>query len=99
MQINIEPEQINKLVSGAILESCLGKEMKKAIEKAVADVSKVDYRVIANVVNTEVRNTVRELVTTEYREQIKTIVQEAMTTEVVHKIVDAAMKALIEKIY
>jgi hypothetical protein len=100
--INVDPKQINKFVAEAILESCLGEEVRKAIEKVVGQISQVDYRghgVISDIVKAKVQETICELLNTEYREQIKTLVSEAMTEKAIKELTDAALNALINKAY
>lgn len=87
VKINIEPEQINQMVSQAILESVIGEKMKAAIEKELAKLSSSYDNPLEKVVAEEIRIILIDLLRSEpYYEQINAAVKKELTEEAIAQI-------------
>lgn len=104
MQINVDinPEEVNRQVSAAIINSALGKELKKEIESALNETIKGGFygsSVIKRVVDEQVRIVVRDLVAaTEYHEKIKVIVEKYLAERLTDEIITAALDKVWSKL-
>ena len=98
MQIEITPNDIEKMVKEAILKSSIGTAVQKAVSSVVNSSS---YN---NPIDDEIRKVVteiaKELIKENYGPEIRTLVAEAMekrvTKETLVKITESAMKLIEE---
>ena len=98
MQVNVDinPEEVNRQVAAAIINSALGERLKLEIEKHMKEIVGDGYYktgIIAEVVDEEVRNVIRKfLMSDECNEKMKSMVRsyldEKLTAEVFSRALD-----------
>lgn len=81
LQLNISPEQINEMVSQAILDSAIGEQVRKAVEDKVKDLSRAYDNPIHKIVEKEIGREVERLVREEFGAQVKAAVKEKVTEQ------------------
>jgi len=97
--IQIDPEQINKYVSDAIIGSAIGNQVKKAIESALTSYSFSSS--IQKTIDAAVSQIIYDTVRKDHSELVRDKVKEAMATKVtddfIEKITDAAFKEWLSR--
>lgn len=96
MEVNITPEEIDKYVKTAIIESSIGKIIKESSEKFMNEILANRYD---SPIKAILHNVARELIeshikTPENLELIKNIISEKITQEAVKSIVDKMLDKL-----
>lgn len=97
IKVDVKPEDINKMVSEAVLNSAIGTEIKKVIQDCVSKLSDWNSpmkKAIEDVVHKEIIAIVQK----EHGEKIKAAVQAQITDQMVSEISKAAWDSLWEKI-
>ena len=96
LNVNIDPEQINKMVADAILQSAIGTQVKKIVDEHVAKLSNGYNNPIEGVVRDEINRIVRNVLLTDHNDTLRLKVAEAvtakMTDEFVSKIVESGLR-------
>jgi ATP-dependent Clp protease ATP-binding subunit ClpA len=98
VNVNIDPDEINRQVTAAIVDSALGQKLKAAIEARLNVVLGGGYQsdsVIGQVVDEEVRAVVRRLLTTTYRVQV----EEAAKTYMAERFTDELLTRAFDKLW
>lgn len=101
--LKIEPEQVNKMVSDAIMNSVLGAKMKEGIEEAVKKMTtSTGYGYsqsspIADIAQTFVRNEMSKIISEEFGTQIREKVRAALTDQFTDEIIGVMVKKLWEQ--
>lgn len=93
-QINLDPEQINKNITEAVAKSAIGKELQRAIEKAVKDLSQSYNNPFEHIIKMEIEKLIREEVT-KHLDHIRDEVAKRLTTEVLNDIVSKSLTSLL----
>ena len=88
LNLNIEPEQINKAIAEAVTKSAIGVELNRVINEKVAQLSRSYDNPIKAVVDGLVNEAVRKAVSENYSEQIKKYVAEKMSESFMQEIID-----------
>lgn len=81
INVNLEPEQINKAVADAIIKSAIGVELDKVIKAQVQSISTSYDSPIKNVVAREIQKAVEDVVRAQYGDFIKSKVAEMVTEQ------------------
>lgn len=97
LKIDINPEDINKMVSEAILKSAIGPALTKVIEEEVSKLSRSYDNPIAPVVRQIIHQTIRDLILNEFKEPIEKHVRENLTAEIQTQLASKAWDALLNK--
>jgi hypothetical protein len=85
LNLNIDPEEINRYVTQQVLDSAIGESVRKAIEKSLEPLSRTYDNPLEPVIRDQVFKVVRELVDKEYKTQIEEYVRQRITPEFVGK--------------
>ncbi len=78
INVNIDPEQVNKAVAEAIIQSIIGEQPERVIKEQVQRVSRSYDNPIEGVVKAEIRDAITNIVQRDYSEQIRAMVAEKM---------------------
>lgn len=81
VRITVDPEQVNKMLSEALLQSAIGEQLEKVINKEVQALSRSYDNPIEKVVKNEIREAITRIINEEYGEKIKTMVAEKVTEQ------------------
>lgn len=96
LNVNIDPEQINKMVADAVLESALGDAVKKVINEQVKKLSSSYNNPLESVVQQHIVNMIRDTLVTEYADDFKSKVHKAvadkMNDDFVGKVIEAGLR-------
>lgn len=95
MDIKIDSETINKMVSDAILKSVIGDTIAKQVDEAVAGLAKTYDSPLKKIINTEVCRIATSLINERYKEAIEAKILEVVASETTDKIV----KAIVDKAF
>ncbi|MHB8372222.1 MAG: hypothetical protein ACYDBI_05885 [Thermoplasmataceae archaeon] len=99
MELNIDPEAINKMLVDAILKSALGKTLNESIDRVVTDLSK-SYN---NPFDQEIKNVIRvemaKILQTTYKEQIAKKVKERVEAGITDEVLDRIIIKALEKVF
>jgi hypothetical protein len=98
LNINIDPEQINKMVAEAVLNSAIGEQVKAQVQKNVDELGKSYQNPIDAVIKKHVNNLILECLMSEHADLLKSKVHEAIsgkiTDEFVNRVMDAGWRNL-----
>lgn len=81
INVNIDPEQVNRAVAEAIINSAIGKELERVINEEVSSLSKRYNNPIEGVVRREITKEIERLVQEKYSGQLRTMVAEQLTEQ------------------
>lgn len=96
IEVNVDADAVNKMVTDAILESAIGKTLREVVEKKVADLGESYNNPIELAVDREVQLLVSSMVNEKFKPLIASRVTELMTDEMVSRISTAAWESLID---
>lgn len=88
LNVDINPEQINKEISEAIAKSAIGETLAKQIKKSVDDLSISYNNPFESIIKDEINNQIRELVQTKYKDQIREAIAEKLKDDFVDTVID-----------
>ncbi|MEJ1404715.1 MAG: hypothetical protein RPU73_12740 [Candidatus Sedimenticola sp. (ex Thyasira tokunagai)] len=96
LNVNIDPEQINKLVAEAVLNSAIGEQVKAQVQKNVDELGKSYNNPIDAVIKKHINDLILQCLMAEHAELLKAKVHEALsgkiTDEFVNKVMDAGWR-------
>lgn len=95
IEVNVDADTVNKMVTDAILDSAIGKTLREVVEKKVAELAKPYNNPIELAVDREVQLLVSSLVNEKFKPMIAARVNELLTEEMVTRIATAAWENLI----
>jgi uncharacterized membrane-anchored protein YjiN (DUF445 family) len=100
LQVNVDPQHIEKHVTEAIIQSSFGTLMKDAIEKAIKSLgSQYSYdNQLQKWVEQKMRSIVDEYVTTHYSAQIETQIKEWLSEQKMQEVTDKVIKELVNRL-
>lgn len=91
VKLDLKPEQINQFIADKILESVIGTNIKKEVEKKISELDEGIYETpLKNMVHGEVNNVVRELITTHFKDEIVEIMKKRFLNDL-DKFVETAL--------
>lgn len=97
LNVNIDPEQINKLVADAVLHSAIGKQVEEQVKRCVDELGRSYHNPIEDVIKCHIRDMVRDVLGREYaetiKEQVRTSLAEKMTDDLIGKILDRGLSS------
>lgn len=105
MQFNVEinPDEVNKQVSEAIINSALGEKLKAAINKRMDDIlggGWNDPGIVKTVVDEEVRNIIRTMLQSdEFQTQMQAMVRKWFEEKFSDALIDDALDRLWDKLF
>lgn len=97
IKVDVNPEDINKMVSEAILKSAIGDKIKDVVQESVSKLGGWDSpmkKAIEEVVHKEIIAIVQK----EHGEKIKTAVRAMITDKLVEDVSKAAWDSFFEKV-
>lgn len=97
LNVNIDSEQINKMVSEAILNSLIGEALKEQIKKSISELSTSYNNPIKSVIDRHVKETISNIIQTDYKDTLKSMVKESMTDEVVGDLIHKSWKNITDR--
>lgn len=96
LKIDINPEQINKLVAEAVLNSAIGEQVKTQVQKNVDELGRSYSNPIDGVIKRHINDLILQCLMNEHSELLKAKVHEALsgkiTDEFVNKVMDAGWR-------
>ena len=95
MEIKVDAEQVNKVVSEAIINSVIGDRLRKSIEEQVKNIDRYIDNPIKAVIDQHVKDAITFLVVNEYLPQIREKVKAQLADEVVEKLTSQALERLL----
>ena len=104
MQVNVEinPDVVNKQVSEAIINSALGEKLKAAIEERLKEILKGGYTsqtVVERVIDEEVRNVIRKMLQSDdYQGKMQAMVRSWFETKFKDELIGLALDRLWDKL-
>ena len=91
IEVNIEPEQINKYISDKIIESAIGEQVKKVVTEQCAKMSE-SYRNPIEAAIKEVTTTIiHQVILSEFKDQIKSKIKAKIDERLDIIVTDAVM--------
>ena len=97
IKVDVNPEDINKMVSEAILKSAIGDKIKEVIQESVSKLGNWDSpmkKAIEEVVHKEIIR----IVQAEHGEKIKMAIRALITDQLVEEVCKAAWDSFYEKL-
>ena len=98
IEVNVDADAVNKMVTDAILDSAIGKTLREVVEKKVKDLGQSYNNPIELAVDREVQLLVSSLVNEKFKPMIASRVNELVTDELVSRIATAAFDCLIAQL-
>lgn len=96
LNVQINPDDINKMVSEAVLKSAIGEELKKAIAKQMEQLGRTFDNPVEHVVNQHVRDMVQGVLIGTYTERIRERIHQAVaakiTDEFIGKVIENGLR-------
>lgn len=97
LKVELDPQAINKLVAEAILQSAIGTQLEKVINKNIETLSRSYDNPIEPVVQSEIREAVTKIVREKYGEMIRQKVAEKVTEQFTEDLFDKLWQAFERK--
>jgi hypothetical protein len=97
IQVSIDPEAVNKMVSEAILKSAIGNKIKSAIEGELLRINNSYSNPYVGVIQSVINDIIRDLVATQHSDAIKEQVHKLVTEEKVNSVVETIFKRLMDR--
>lgn len=95
LNVNINPEDINKLVADAVLQSTIGVQVRKIVEDKVKELAQRYDNPIQKVVEYEISNIIRQVLIEKHSDEMKKKIEEElskqMSSEFVTKVVERGL--------
>jgi len=96
LNVNIDPDQINKMVSDAVLDSALGEQVKKTIAEQVKAMSGSYNNPLEAVIKLHISDIVQQVLINDYADELKTKIAESvaekMKNEFISDIIEAGLR-------
>lgn len=97
LDVNLDPEQINKAVADAIIRSAIGKELNRAIEDEVKRLSVSYQNPIVPIVRQHIEGAIQSIIREKYLEQIQTVVAGRVTEKFTADLLDKLWEAFVKE--
>lgn len=97
VNVNIDPEQINKMVSEAILKSTLGNALETAIKKEMASLTGNYNNPLDYTIKQHVSDIVKNILATEYKPKITESLTKALSTKMTDEYIDKICNKIASK--
>lgn len=91
--LDIDAEQVNKMVADAILQSTIGEHLRREIEEQVKRLTHPFNNPLKPVIEQQVAAILRDIIREEYQEKIEAEARRQITDKLVHDTVFAAVEA------
>ncbi len=88
LNVNVDADAINKMVSDAILKSTLGDAVKKAIDTQLANLTRSYDNPLESVIRMHVADMVREVLRTEHQEALRQRLVAALAEKLSDEFID-----------
>jgi hypothetical protein len=98
IQVNIDAEQINQMVSDAILNSVIGDKLKTEIEQQIGKLSATYDNPIKKVVEEEILRQIQIIVQRDFHATLEQMVKDRITSDLVEIMVDAVWNSANDKL-
>lgn len=98
IQVEVDAEAVNKMVTDAILNSAIGTTLRSVVERKVADLGRSYNNPIELAVDREVQVLVSSLVSEKFKPMIAARVNELLTEEMASRICTAAWENLVAQL-
>ena len=96
LNVDIDPEQINKMVADAVLESALGEAVKKTIAEQVKSISSSYNNPLESVIRKYMQDMVEQVLIKDYGKELKakvnTAVASKITDDFIGKIIESGFR-------
>lgn len=99
MELNIDPEAINKMVSDAILKSALGAAIEAAVKRSVQNLDRTYDNPLDKVVEKIISEEAYKTVVNLHGDRIKELVTAKLTEEFLGQVVNSAWEHFQQKVY
>jgi len=96
LNINIDPEQINKMVAEAVVDSAIGEQVREQVKKSVTALGSSYNNPIEGVIKQHISALINQVLLDDYADELKAKVHEAVsgriTDEFVSKVIEAGYR-------
>ncbi len=93
INVNLDPEQINRAVADAIIKSAIGEHLDKAIKGEVEKLSRSYDNPVQKIVQAEIRDAITNIVHEQYSGKIKIMVAEKVTEQFTEELFEKLWRA------
>lgn len=97
MELKLDPNDVNKLVADAVLNSAIGEAVKKAVEKELSTLNRSWDNPIEAVVRNHVCNMIRDVLNKEHGDVIRERVKAALASKLSQEFIDRVCEAAASK--
>ncbi len=97
MELNINAEDVNRLVAEAVLKSKIGDAVKAAVAKELVNLSRSYDNPIESVVRNHVAELCREVLRTEHGDVIRAKVSAALATKLSDTFIDRVCEQAVQR--
>jgi phage-related tail protein len=96
--LDIKPEQINKMVSEAVLNSAIGTAIKESIKRETSKLSSTYNNPIDDVINREIKSMARDFLLKDLDAEIRIKVNEAIKTRLTDDFITKLMNNMFDNL-
>ena len=97
INVNIDPEQVNKAISDAIIKSAIGEQLDKTIKDEVDRLSRSYDNPIKGIVQREIQAAITNIVHEQYADKIRTMVAEKVTEQFTDELFDKLWRSFSDR--
>lgn len=98
IELNISPEDVNRLVAEAVLKSTIGKAIEDQVAKAVVSLTTSWNNPIEKVVRDEITRIAANVVMTEHADTIKAAVKEKVAEKLSDDLIGKLVAGVLDQI-
>lgn len=88
MELKIDPQDVNKIVAEAVLNSTIGDAIKAAVQKAVTELQTSYDNPLESVIRSHIADITREVLNKEHGDAIRERVKEALAAKLSNEFID-----------
>ncbi len=97
LNVNINPEDINKQIVEAVAKSAIGETLEKVIKNEVAKISTSYNNPLERVIRAEIERIVRETIINEHKPQLQKMVSKKLTEQITDDLLSKLWEIAVNK--
>ena len=97
MEINLEPEQINKIISELILKSKIGEEIQKSVDRVLKNLQTTYQNPFDAVITNAIGAQISLLIKDQYSEQIKQVLEKLLKDKLTPEYISEVFQKALHK--
>ncbi len=97
LNVNINPEDINKQIVEAVAKSAIGETIEKVIKDEVAKISTSYNNPLERVIRAEIERIVRETIINEHKPQLQKMVSNKLTEQITDDLLSKLWEIAVNK--